>query len=375
MSTNTGTKVVVAMSGGVDSSVAAALLKEQGYDVVGITMQIWPSKKSFGGCCSLEAVNDARKVADKLGIPHYLLNFRDVFKRDVVDNFIEEYKQGRTPNPCIRCNQFIKFDYLYQKAKELGAEFVATGHYARVQPPTPFSPSPLLRGKGIGDRGGYRLLKGIDKRKDQAYVLYMMNQESLAHTLYPLGEMTKEEVRKLAKKYDLPVAEKEESQEICFVEDDDYGRFIKENCPEAVKPGPIMDKAGNIIGQHDGIAFYTLGQRKGIGSHKSLPKYVVALDRKKNAIIIGDQEDLLEKELIADNVSYISGKVPKEPLKIKAKIRYNSPEEEAVLEAKAPRLRSGQAQVIFKKPQRAITPGQSVVFYQGDEVLGGGIIS
>lgn len=352
---STGTKIVVAMSGGVDSSVAAAILKEQGHDVIGITMQIWPSKKSFGGCCSLEAVNDARKVADKLGIPHYLLNFRDVFKRDVVDNFIEEYKQGRTPNPCIRCNQFIKFDYLHQKAKELGAEFVATGHYARIVP-------------------GFKLLKGIDKRKDQAYVLYMMNQESLAHTLYPLGEMTKEEVRKLAKKYDLPVAEKEESQEICFVEDDDYGRFIKENCPEAVKPGPIMDKAGNIIGQHDGIAFYTLGQRKGIGSHKSLPKYVVALDRKKNAVIIGDQEDTFGKELTANNVSFISGKAPDKPLEIKAKIRYNSPEEEAVLYPQEKKEDKEKAKVVFKKLQRAITPGQSVVFYMGEEVLGGGII-
>jgi tRNA-specific 2-thiouridylase len=346
-----GETIVVAMSGGVDSSVAAALLKEQGHDVIGITMQVWPSKKSFGGCCSLEAVNDAKKVADKLGIPHYVLNFRDVFQKDVIDNFVEEYKQGRTPNPCIRCNQFIKFDHLHRKALELGAEYVATGHYARIE-----------NGK---------LLKGKDKRKDQAYVLYMMNQESLAHTLYPLGEMTKEEVRKLAKKYELPVAEKEESQEICFVEDDDYGRFIKENCPEAVKPGPIMDKNGNILGQHDGIAFYTLGQRKGIGSHKSLPKYVVALDREKNAVIIGDQKDILGKELIADNVSYISGKAPAKPLKIRAKIRYNSPEAEAVI---CP-MGKERVKVEFEKPQRAITPGQSVVFYIGDEVIGGGIIS
>lgn len=336
------------MSGGVDSSVAAALLKEQGYDVIGITMRL----------TELDKGAEAKKIADGLDIPHLSVDFRDVFKKQVVDDFIKEYKHGRTPNPCIRCNQFIKFDYLHQKAKELGAEFVATGHYARISHIT----SPVSQ---------FKLLKGIDKRKDQAYVLYMMNQESLAHTLYPLGEMTKEEVRELAKKFDLPVAGKKESQEICFVEDDDYGRFIKENCPEAVKPGPIMDQDGNVLGQHDGIAFYTLGQRKGIGSHKSLPKYVVALDRKNNAVIIGGQEDLLAKELIADNVSYISGKAPDEPLNIKAKIRYNSLEAEAVLYSQE----EEKVKVVFKRPQRAITPGQSVVFCKGDDVLGGGIIS
>jgi tRNA-uridine 2-sulfurtransferase len=353
-------KVVVAMSGGVDSSVAAALLKEQGYDVIGITMQVWPAASNKAtACCSLEAVEDAKRVANKLGIPHYVLNFRDVFQKDVIDNFIKEYKKGRTPNPCVRCNQFIKFDHLHQKAKEMGAEFVATGHYSRIVP-------------------GFRLLKGVDKRKDQSYALYMMNQESLAHTLYPLGELTKEEVRKLAKKYDLPVAEKPESQEICFVEDDNYGRFIKEKCPEVVKPGPILDVEGNVVGQHDGIAFYTIGQRKGIGAHKGDPKYVIALDRERNAVIIGNQEDTFGKELVVDNVSFISGKSPDKPLKIKAKIRYNCSEAEAVLEMKA----KAESKVIFEKPQRAITPGQSVVFYlpagrhgKGDEVLGGGIIN
>lgn len=345
------TKVVVAMSGGVDSSVAAALLKKQGYAVIGITMQVWPSKKSFGGCCSLETVNDAKKVADTLGIPHYVLNFRDVFKRDVIDNFVEEYKQGRTPNPCIRCNQYIKFDHLHRKALELGAEFVATGHYARIK-----------NGK---------LLKGKDSKKDQAYVLYMMNQESLGRTLFPLGDLTKEEVRKMAKDFGLPVAEKEESQEICFIEDDDYGRFLKEVYPEAVRPGPILDRDGNIAGMHGGIAFYTLGQRRGIGAHRGLPKYVVQIDRERNAIVIGDREDTLGKELVADQVTYVSGVAPTSPLEIKAKIRYNSPEAEAVLKAQD----QDKAQVIFKKPQRAITPGQSVVFYKGDEVIGGGIIS
>ncbi len=359
-----GTKVVIAMSGGVDSSVAAALLKEQGYDIIGITMQVWPSKKSFGGCCSLEAVNDAKRVADRLSITHYTLNFRDVFKEKVIDNFIFEYKNGRTPNPCIRCNQYIKFDHLARKARELGAEFVANGHDARIAKSEIRNPKSETNPK-------FQLFKGTDSKKDQAYVLYMMNQESLAHTLYPLGDITKEEVRKIAKDLDLPVHDKEESQEICFVEDDDYGRFLKEVYPEAVKPGPIMDRKGNIVGMHGGIAFYTLGQRKGVGAHNAVPKYVVQIDRERNTIVIGDQEDTFGKELIAAQVNYVSGETPGEPLKVTAKIRYNSPEAPAVLQP----LEEGRAKVVFKNPQRAITPGQSVVFYKGDEVIGGGIIN
>lgn len=354
-------KVVVAMSGGVDSSVAAALLKEQGHEVIGITMQVWPSKKAFGGCCSLEAVNDAKRVAERLNIQHYTLNFRDVFKEKVIDNFVEEYKNGRTPNPCIRCNQFIKFDHLARKARELGVKFIATGHYARIES--------RKQNTEHGTRG-FILKKGADKRKDQAYVLYMMNQESLAHTLFPLGNLAKDEVRRMAKGLGLPVAEKEESQEICFVEDDDYGRFLKEVYPEAVKPGSIMDQKGNILGMHGGIAFYTLGQRKGIGAHKGLPKYVIQIDREKNAIVIGDQEDTLGNEVTAGQLNYVSGEAPPAPLDVTAKIRYNSPEAPAVLYP----LDKGEARVVFKKPQRAITPGQSMVFYKGDEVIGGGII-
>lgn len=361
-------KVIAAMSGGVDSSVAAALLKEQGYDVIGITMQIWPS----GKCCSLEAVSDAKKVADMLGIPHYTLNFRDAFKKEVIDNFIEEYKNGRTPNPCIRCNQFIKFDRLLKKAEELGAGYIATGHYARILPPSPFSPSPLLRGKGIGDRG-LKLLKGKDPKKDQAYVLYTLDQNALAHTLFPLGEMTKEEVREKAGELGLPVAEKKESQEICFVEDDDYVRFLKEHCPEAVKPGDILDQQGKVVGQHEGIAFYTIGQRKRVGAHRGEPKYVIKIDREKNTVIIGDKEDTLAKELIADEVVFISGIQPSGPIAVTAKIRYNSPEAEAVVRmGKA--QEQAQAQVMFKYPQKAVTPGQAVVFYDGEEVIGGGVI-
>jgi tRNA-specific 2-thiouridylase len=370
MITTRKSKVLVAMSGGVDSSAAAALLKEQGYDVVGATMQIWPAKKSYGGCCSLEAIEDAKKVADRLSIPHYTLNFRKEFQDKVINNFVEEYKNGRTPNPCIRCNEFIKFDYLMKKARKLGCEFVATGHYARI----------IKNDKLKMSNGGainYKLLKGHDKKKDQAYVLYMMNQESLAHTLYPLGDLTKEEVRKIAKDLNLPVHDKEESQEICFVEDNDYGRFLKEVYPEAVKPGPILDRSGNAVGMHGGIAFYTLGQRKGIGAHKGLPKYVIEIDQKNNAIVIGDDQDTFASELIADQVSFVSGNPPQTPLDITAKIRYNSPEAEGVLE-RYPDIREsgnpGKVKIIFKEPQRSITPGQSVVFYQEEEVIGGGII-
>jgi len=365
MAKNKG-KVLVAMSGGVDSSVAAALLKEQGYDLIGVTMQVWPSQKALGGCCSLDAVNDAKAVADKLGIPHYTLNFRNEFKAKVIDDFVSEYKRGRTPNPCIRCNQFIKFDYLMRKARELGAEYVATGHYARI-----------LGGstKYKLQSTNYKLQKGLDRRKDQAYVLYMMNQEMLAHTLFPLGELTKEQVRTTAKDLGLAVHDKEESQEICFIEDDNYGRFLKEVCPEAVKPGPILDMKGNVVGKHDGIAFYTLGQRKGVGAHRSLPKYVVRIDVEKNAVIIGDQEDTLGTELIADHINYVSSQEPFKPLDVMAKIRYNSTEEPAVLYPLEKDNGQDKVKVIFKKPQRAITPGQSVVFYKGDEVLGGGIIN
>ncbi|MFH1361382.1 MAG: tRNA 2-thiouridine(34) synthase MnmA [bacterium] len=361
-------KVLVAMSGGVDSSVAAALLKEQGHECLGVTMQVWSYKKSFGGCCSLEEVNDAKKVADKLEIPHYVLNFRDVFQKMVVDNFIEEYKNGRTPNPCIRCNQFIKFDHLLKKADELGCEKIATGHYAKIK---------LKIKNEKCQMKEFILLKGKDKKKDQAYVLYMLNQEALSRTLFPLGEMTKEKVRQTAKELGLPVHDKEDSQEICFVEDDDYTNFIKQNCPEAVKPGKIVDLSGKVVGRHEGVAFFTLGQRKGIGSHLSQPKYVVKLDVENNAVVIGDQEDLLAKELIAKDLTFVSGQVPTKPLKIKAKIRYNSKEALAMLEilGKEEAKEQEEAKVLFAEPQRAITSGQSIVFYQGEEVIGGGIIS
>jgi tRNA-specific 2-thiouridylase len=244
---------------------------------------------------------------------------------------------------------------------------VATGHYARLRREI-LNPKSEIRNKSqIPNPKPYKLLKGKDPKKDQSYVLYRMDQESLAETLFPLGEMTKEEVRKKAKQLGLPVHDKEESQEICFVEDDNYVQFLKEQCPEVVKPGPIVDELGKVVGEHEGIAFYTLGQRKGIGSHRGKPKYVIKIDRQNNTIVVGDQEDTLGSELVADQITYVSGEAPTEPLNITAKIRYNAPEAEAVLYP--------EARVVFARPQRSITPGQSVVFYKGDEILGGGIIS
>lgn len=354
------------MSGGVDSSVAAALLKQQGYNLIGITMNLFCSQNSSQtSCCSAKSAEDAKKVANQLGFPHYTLNLKDEFKKYVINNFIEEYKNGRTPNPCVRCNQFIKFDILLKRANELGAEFVATGHYAKVK-------SEFLNPKSEINSNDqiYKLLKGIDNKKDQSYFLYRLDQNMLRHTMFPLGSMTKENIRKIAKGLKLPVAGKKESQEICFIEDDDYKKFISENVPEALKPGPILDTKGNIIGKHDGIVFYTIGQKKGIGAHLKR-MYVVEIDTKRNAVIIGEDKDILKQSLTANDAIFVSGVFPDKAIDIKAKIRYNSVESNAQLIP----LENKSVQVIFKNPQRAITPGQSVVFYDNDEVLGGGIIN
>lgn len=360
------------MSGGVDSSVAAALLKQEGYNLIGITMNLFCSQNaSQTSCCSAKSAEDAKKVANQLGFPHYTLNLKDEFKKYVIDNFIEEYKNGRTPNPCVRCNQFIKFDILLKRANELGAEFVATGHYARI---AAASRKSQVASQDISDSElvtrDLRLLKGIDNKKDQSYFLYRLNQNILKHTMFPLGSMTKENIRKIAKELKLPVAEKKESQEICFIEDDDYKKFISENIPEALKPGPILDTKGNIIGKHDGIVFYTVGQKKGIGAHIKR-MYVVEIDPKRNAVIIGEDKDTLKQSLTANDATFVSGVFPDKAIDIKAKIRYNSVESDAQLIP----LENKSVQVILKNSQRAITPGQSVVFYDNDEVLGGGIIA
>lgn len=355
-------KVVVAMSGGVDSSVAAALLKQEGYQVIGVTMQVWPSGRQaqevakFGGCCGLDAVEDAKKVAYRLGIAHYVMNFRDIFSRKVITHFCREYSQGRTPNPCIRCNQYIKFDALRERAKELGADFVATGHYARIE-----------NGKAGGK---YLLKKGIDRRKDQSYVLYPITQEQLKHTLMPVGGLTKERVRTIAGELGLPVAAKPESQEICFIPDNDYPKFLKEYMPLAVKPGPIRDKRGNVLGTHQGILFYTVGQRKGLGLSAGEPLYVIAVEPEGDAIVVGRKAEVYSRELVASELNWIAITRPEQPIKVKAKIRYQHQEAAAVL---TPRGKDS-VHIKFAEPQMAISPGQAVVFYDGDTVIGGGTI-
>lgn len=347
-------RILIAMSGGVDSSVAAYLLKQQGYDVIGITMHLWSGDDRDNVCCSLSSVEDARKVANKIRIPHYTLNMERIFEEKVVRNFIEEYKVGRTPNPCVRCNQYIKFDALLSKAEKLGAEYVSTGHYARVEK----------------WNGRYLLLKGLDSKKDQSYFLYPMKQKALSRTLFPMGNITKAETRKIAGDLGLPVAEKQESQEICFVPDENYGKFLKNYISDKVRPGSILDKEGNVIGEHDGIIFYTIGQRKGLGIGGDGPYYVISIDKAKNAIVVGGEQDIFSSELIAEKVNFVSIEKLSEPMEVRAKIRYNAAEEDAVLEPYG----RGIIRLRFSKPVRAVTPGQSVVFYQGDKMVGGGII-
>jgi tRNA-specific 2-thiouridylase len=316
-------KVVVAMSGGVDSSVTAALLKEDGYQVIGATMQIWPSNDlaeealKFDGCCGFDAVSEAKSIAHRIGIPHYVMNFRNEFAKKVITNFCREYSLGRTPNPCIRCNEHIKFDALLNRAKGLDADFIATGHYARIE---------------YDEANDMHLLKkGIDRGKDQSYVLYMMSQHQLRNALMPLGVFTKENVRQLARELGLSVADKAESQEICFIPDGNYPRFLKEYMPEMAKSGPILDREGNTLGEHRGILFYTIGQRKGLGISAEEPMYVVAIDRGRNAIIVGSKDDVYRDELIAADIKWIAKQSPKQPLELNAKIRYSNRESDAVI--------------------------------------------
>lgn len=352
-------RVLLGMSGGVDSSVAAYLLKQQGYEVIGVTMQIWQEdeeiSKKEGGCCSLSAVEDARRVAAKLDIPFYVMNFKDAFKNKVIHYFIEEYKNGRTPNPCIACNKYIKFEEFLNKAFQLDCYYIATGHYAKIE-----YDEALKR---------YLLKKSVTEEKDQTYALYNMTQHQLQHTLMPLGYYHKDEIRKIAEELDLPVAFKPDSQEICFVPDNNYGNFVKNNSPSEILPGNFVDKEGNILGKHKGIIYYTIGQRKGLGIAFGRPVYVIDIVPDKNQVVLGDKEEVFGTELIADHINYITFENLEEPKKLFAKIRYNAKAEAATIYPD-----NDKARVVFDTPQRAITPGQAVVFYDKELVVGGGTI-
>ena len=352
-------KVVVGMSGGVDSSVAAYLLKEQGYDVIGVTMQVWPENKEYeereGGCCSLSAVNDARRVADKLGIPYYVMNFREIFEKKVIHSFVDEYLAGRTPNPCIVCNKYIKFDELLRRAEMLGADYVATGHYAKVEKDE--------------NTGRYLLYRSADDRKDQTYMLYSLNQYQLEHTLMPLSTYKKPQVREIAERIGLAVAKKRDSEEICFVVDNDYGKFIENKVPGKVKPGKFVDKDGNYLGRHKGIVHYTIGQRKGLGLAFGKPMFVSDILPDKNQVVISDENEIFKDTLIADDLNFIPFDSLKSDMRVTAKIRYSTKDFPAIISP-----HKDGVIVKFDTPQRAITKGQSVVFYNGNVVVGGGII-
>ena len=350
-------KVVVAMSGGVDSSLTAALLVRAGYEVIGVTMRLSDEGREADerGCCTLQAADDARRVAEILGIAHYVMNFKTLFQATVIDYFIGEYTQGRTPNPCIACNRHVKFEGLLQRALALNAPLVATGHYARIEK---------------GADGRYLLKKGVDAAKDQSYVLYHLNQETLRHFLMPLGAYTKAETRRLAAALDLPVADKPESQEICFVPNDDYKAYLKEHAPEALRPGEIVDQTGTVLGRHEGVPLYTVGQRRGLGVAAPRPLYVTGLDHRRNRVIVGEREDVFSRALIARELNWIAIDALEAPLSVRAKVRYGAKEGNATVYP----LRGGAVKVVFEEPQRAVTPGQSVVFYDGDYVVGGGII-
>lgn len=353
-------KVVVGMSGGVDSSVAAYLLKEQGYEVIGVTMQIWQEEASHvqeekGGCCGFSAVDDARRVAEHLGIRYYVMNFRREFQKHVIDYFVDEYLHGRTPNPCIACNRYVKWESLLQRSLEIGADYIATGHYARIE---------QLPG------GRYSLKKSVTTAKDQTYALYNLTQYQLSHTLMPVGRYEKEEVRKIAEEAGLPVAHKPDSQEICFVPDNDYASFIERETGEEIRSGNFVDVHGNVIAPHKGITHYTVGQRKGLGLALGHPVFVTEIRPETGEVVIGENEDLFTTTLRANRLNFMSVPNLDGEVRAVAKIRYNHRGDDCVIRM----LDEDTAQVVFDQPQRAPTPGQAVVFYDGDYVLGGGTI-
>jgi tRNA-specific 2-thiouridylase len=352
-------RVVVAMSGGVDSSTTAWFLKEKGYEVIGATMCIGNMDKTQGGparCCGLTDIEDARRVALQLEIPFYVFHVREEFEKEVIQYFCEEYAKGKTPNPCILCNEKVKFGSFLKKALELEADFIATGHYARLD----FD-------EGIGR---HLLKKGMDRKKDQSYVLFSLTQDQFHYALFPLGEYRKEEVRKKALQLGLRVHDKPESQEVCFIQESSYHSFLSERLKESIEPGPILDKDGKVLGRHKGIPFYTIGQRRGLRLAKGKPLYVIGIDRGKNAIVVGEEEEVYGDTFLVDSVNWIVAckMIPFHHTQVK--IRYNHPGSEASISPKG----EGELEVKFKYPQKAITPGQAAVFYDGETVLGGGWI-
>lgn len=354
-------KAVIAMSGGVDSSVAAYLIKQQGYDAVGITLKLFGNDdigiEREKTCCSLEDIEDARSVANKLGIPYYVFNFSDRFKENVIDRFVNAYSSGATPNPCIDCNRFIKFEYLMLRAKQLGFDHVVTGHYAVTE--------------YNSDNGRYFLKKAADETKDQSYVLYSLTQEQLLRTLFPLGCLRKSEVRMIAEENGFINAHKHESQDICFVRNGDYAAFIEQYTGKNFEPGNFVSKKGEVLGRHKGIIRYTVGQHKGLGISSSEPYYVCEIMPDENRIVLGTDEELYSKTIDAVKINLISCDSIQNQVKLKAKIRYRQKEQNAVVE----QTDDDKLHIEFETPQRAITKGQSVVLYDGDYVVGGGIIS
>ena len=351
-------KVMLGMSGGVDSSVAALLLKNAGYEVTGVTLRLRPDQYmtecSAGGCCSLEDIDDARRVAYKLGIEHLVFNFTDIFQQTVMDYFVSEYEQGRTPNPCIACNRHVKFNAMLKRAAELGFDYIATGHYACI----------------TQNKQGRWLLKKTSATKDQSYVLYSMTQFQLEHTLLPLATYTKPQIRALAQQAELPVAQKPDSQEICFVPDKDYAGFIQRYTGKIPQPGNFTDQNGNILGKHKGIVHYTIGQRKGLGMSFGEPMFVTEIDAGQNRVVLGKAGSQYANTLIAGDLNWIAFPDLAAPLKATAQTRYQAPTAPVSLSP----LPNGTVHVAFEQPQRSITPGQAVVFYHDDFVLGGGTI-
>ena len=351
------TKAVVAMSGGVDSSVAAALLKEQGYEVIGMMLRLWsePGREDSNRCCTPDSMAQARRVAAKLDIPFYVIDAKDVFRETVVQYFLDGYARGETPNPCLVCNHQIRWTFLLDHALALGVDFMATGHYVRIKK---------------DERGKNELLRALDRSKDQSYVLHVLDQERLSRASFPVGDYTKPQIRLIAERHGLPTASRKDSQDLCFLAGDDYRNFLQRNANEMLKPGDIVTLDGKVLGRHNGLAHYTIGQRKGLGVASAGPLYVITKHAVRNTLVVGTQDELGSRELIAREVNWLSGETPGEPFRAEVKIRYTAQEAWAWVMP----LDGGRVKVQFEAGQRDITAGQAAVFYQGDLMLGGGII-